>query len=136
MVINEDIFDDYGIPIYLKDNESFLKIKETLTRIGIASKHEKKLYQSCHILHKQGQYAIMHFKEMMELDGKETNITDNDLERRNTIVKLLQQWNLLDVVDEEDIERLVPINQIKIISFKEKNSYELITKYTFGRSKK
>lgn len=133
--MNDDVFDGYGVPVYLKDNDSFLKIKETLTRIGIASKRDKTLYQSCHILHKKGQYAIMHFKEMMELDGKRTDLTDNDLERRNTIAKLLRDWNLLSVIDDEDIERLVPVSQIKIISFKEKNDYNLISKYTFGSNK-
>lgn len=131
-----DVFDGYGVPVHLKDNDSFLKIKETLTRIGIASKRDRTLYQSCHILHKKGEYAIMHFKEMMELDGKQTDLTDNDLERRNTIAKLLQDWNLLTVIDEGDIERLVPVNQIKIIAFKEKHNYNLVAKYTFSSQNK
>lgn len=128
-----DIFDGLGVEISLKTQDDFLKIKETLTRIGVSSRKENKLYQSCHILHKRGRYAIMHFKELFELDGLESNISDNDVGRRNTIVSLLEEWELLDVVDpiEED-EPKANIKQIKIISHKDKGEWELIPKYHIG----
>ena len=102
----EDIFRGYGVEIELLEDDDFLKIKETLTRIGISSRKEKKLYQSCHILHKRGKYAILHFKELLSLDGLETNLSDNDIARRNTIVNLLEEWELLDIVNEDETEEV------------------------------
>lgn len=128
-----DIFNGLGVEVELIDVDSFLKIKETLSRIGIASKKENILYQSCHILHKQGHYAIMHFKEMFALDGKETDFSESDRGRRNTIANLLDEWNLLSVVDKTKTkEPLVPINQIKILPFSEKKNWRLVTKYSIG----
>jgi hypothetical protein len=125
------------LEVQLKDEESFLKIKETLTRIGVSSKKEKKLYQSCHILHKRGKYYIVHFKELFLLDGLTSDIDENDLGRRNTIGKLLDEWNLLTVVDKDKMNSmLAPINQIKIIPFKEKTEWELCPKYHIGKDKK
>jgi len=125
------------LEVQLKDEESFLKIKETLTRIGVSSKKEKKLYQSCHILHKRGKYYIVHFKELFLLDGLSSDIEENDLGRRNTIAKLLEEWNLLTVVDKDKMNSiLTPINQIKIIPFKEKTEWELCPKYHIGKGKK
>jgi len=122
------------IEIKLKTEEDFLKIKETLTRIGVASRKENTLYQSCHILHKQGKYYIVHFKELFLLDGKESSITENDIARRNTIIKLLAEWELLEVVDMNKIDEITaPLNQIKIIPFKEKFEWELVAKYTIGK---
>jgi hypothetical protein len=128
-----DIFEGLGVEINLKTQEDFLKIKETLTRIGVSSRKENKLYQSCHILHKRGRYAIMHFKELFELDGLDSNISDNDVGRRNTIANLLEEWGLLNVIDpiEED-EPKANIKQIKIISHKDKGEWELIPKYHIG----
>ena len=132
---NEDIFKGLGVEIKLNSEEDFLKIKETLTRIGISSRKEKKLYQSCHILHKRGRYTIMHFKELFEMDGLESNTSDNDIARRNTIVDLLEEWELLEVIDEgfED-EQMANIGQIKILSYKDKDDWELIPKYHIGNS--
>lgn len=130
-----NIFRGVGIEILLHHPDDFLKIKETLTRIGIASKKDNKLYQSCHILHKQGKYAIVHFKELFVLDGKESNITNEDITRRNTIVKLLEEWNLLDIVDRTEVNEEMPLNLIKIIPFKEKTKWDLISKYNVGRKK-
>jgi len=125
------------LEVQLKDEESFLKIKETLTRIGVSSKKEKKLYQSCHILHKRGKYYIVHFKELFLLDGLSSDIEENDLGRRNTIAKLLEEWNLLTVIDKDKMNSiLTPINQIKIIPFKEKTEWELCPKYHIGKGKK
>jgi hypothetical protein len=125
------------LEVQLKDEESFLKIKETLTRIGVSSKKEKKLYQSCHILHKRGKYYIVHFKELFLLDGLTSDIDENGLGRRNTIGKLLDEWNLLTVVDKDKMNSmLAPINQIKIIPFKEKTEWELCPKYHIGKDKK
>ncbi len=125
------------LEVQLKDEESFLKIKETLTRIGVSSKKEKKLYQSCHILHKRGKYYIVHFKELFLLDGLPSDIEENDIGRRNTIAKLLEEWNLLIVVDKDKMNSiLTPLNQIKIIPFKEKKDWELCPKYHIGKSKK
>jgi len=122
------------IEIKLKTEEDFLKIKETLTRIGVASRKENTLYQSCHILHKQGKYYIVHFKELFLLDGKESSITENDIARRNTIIKLLAEWELLEVIDMNKIDEITaPLNQIKIIPFKEKFEWELVAKYTIGK---
>lgn len=127
---------DSLIEVKIEEEEDFLKIKETLTRIGVASKKEKKLYQSCHILHKQGKYYIVHFKEMFLLDGKPSNFTDEDKGRRNKIIELLQDWDLLKVLDSEKIEEpLASMNQIKIINHKEKSEWLLEAKYNMGRKK-
>lgn len=120
--------------VTLNEYDDFLKIKETLTRIGISSKSDKTLYQSCHILHKQGRYAIVHFKELFLLDGKPSDFTEEDKARRNTIADLLAQWHLLTIVDKKAIEEpQAPVSQIKIIPFKEKNQWTLIPKYAIGR---
>lgn len=132
---NEEIFSGLGVGITLKTKDDFLKVKETLTRMGVSSKKEKKLYQSCHILHKRGHYAIMHFKEMLELDGLETNMDDTDIGRRNIIVKLLVEWGLVDPVDPEEYkEPMISLAQLKIIPHKEKKDWELIPKYHIGNS--
>lgn len=124
------------VEIILKNNEDFLKIKETLTRIGVASRKDRKLFQSCHILHKKGKYYIVHFKELFILDGKPNNFSDEDKGRRNTIVNLLTEWGLLSVVDEAVIQSpITPLSQIKIISHKEKGEWELIPKYNIGAKK-
>lgn len=121
------------VEVSLKNPEDFLKIKETLSRIGLASKKENTLYQSCHILHKQGKYYIVHFKELFLLDGKDSTLAEGDVARRNRIVTLLEEWELLDIVDPDKIEDLQsPLNQIKIIPFKEKSNWNLVTKYTIG----
>ena len=127
---------DTFVEVELQDPQNFLKIKETLTRIGVSSKTEKKLYQSCHILHKKGKYYIVHFKELFLLDGLSSNMDETDLGRRNTIAKLLEEWNLLTVVDKDKVNSiLTPINQIKIIPHKEKNEWELCPKYHIGKKK-
>tara|TARA_Y100001938_G_scaffold150286_1_gene240502 strand:+ start:3676 stop:4080 length:405 start_codon:yes stop_codon:yes gene_type:complete len=132
---NEDIFRGLGVEVTLKEKDDFLKVRETLTRIGISSRKENKLYQSCHILHKRGRYAIMHFKELFSLDGLDTDISQNDIARRNTISSLLEEWGLLDIVDEEtDDDQYASLGQIKIIPFKEKDDWELIPKYHIGNS--
>lgn len=132
----EDIFRGVGVEISLPNPDDFLKIKETLTRIGIASRREKKLYQSCHILHKQGRYAILHFKELFILDGKEDTFIEEDEARRNTIVNLLEEWGLLKVAHPEKTEEPVaPLSQIKVLSHKEKNQWELVSKYNIGKKK-
>ena len=124
------------VEVELPNEESFLKIKETLTRIGIASKKDRKLYQSCHILHKQGKYYIVHFKELFMLDGKVNNFSDEDKGRRNTIVKLLQQWGLIKAVNETQIEEpAAPLSQIKILPYKDKEEWELVAKYSIGKKK-
>lgn len=121
------------VEVSLKNPEDFLKIKETLSRIGLASKKENTLYQSCHILHKQGKYYIVHFKELFLLDGKDSTLAEGDVARRNRIVTLLEEWELLDIVNPDKIEDLQsPLNQIKIIPFKEKSNWNLVTKYTIG----
>ena len=119
--------------VLLKEPDDFLKIRETLSRIGVASRKEKKLYQSCHILHKQGRYFIVHFKELFALDGKDTNLSENDIGRRNTIVKLLSDWGLVTMKGTP--EPIAPLSQIKIISFKEKDEWMLETKYNIGKKK-
>ena len=130
----EDIFKGVGIEISLPTPDSFLKVKETLTRIGISSRKEKKLYQTCHILHKQGRYAILHFKELFILDGKKNTFTEEDLARRNTIVNLLEEWELVSITNTDKTESLVaPINQIKILSHKEKSDWTLEAKYNIGK---
>jgi hypothetical protein len=124
------------IEVTLPDAETFLKIKETLTRIGIASKKEKVLYQSCHILHKQGKYAICHFKELFALDGKPTNFTEDDIARRNTIANLLAEWKLVNLVDpSRSAEPVAPVSSIKILPFKEKKEWTLNSKYTVGKKR-
>lgn len=132
--MSEDIFEGYGVEITLRNQQDFLKIRETLTRIGVESKKSKTLFQSCHILHKRGRYAIMHFKELFLMDGKHADLCDNDLERRNTIVKLLNEWNLVDVVQAElfQFERTAPMSQIKIIPYRDKDDWSLEAKYTIG----
>ena len=132
----DDIFNGLGIEIELNERDDFLKVKETLTRIGVSSRKENKLYQSCHILHKRGRYVILHFKELFELDGLESNITDEDLGRRNTIVTLLEEWGLLKILDVEDAqEPKVSLAKMKIIPFKDKKNWELIPKYHIGKKK-
>jgi hypothetical protein len=125
------------LEVTFNDSENFLKIKETLTRIGISSKEQNKLYQSCHILHKKGKYYIVHFKEMFLLDGLDSDISENDIGRRNRIAKLLEEWGLLDIVDKQKSENpLVSLAQIKIVSFRDKKDWELICKYHVGTNKK
>lgn len=127
---------DSLVEVRLKNAEDFLKIKETLSRIGVASKKDKVLYQSCHILHKQGKYYITHFKELFLLDGKSSDFDDNDRGRRNTIVKLLEEWGLLDVVSTDKVvEPQAALSQIKIITFKEKDEWQLVPKYTIGKKR-
>jgi hypothetical protein len=123
------------VEVVLGEPDDFLKVRETLTRIGVASRKEKKIYQSCHILHKQGKYYIVHFKELFALDGKNTNLSLNDVQRRNRIIQLLSDWGLISVVDAEKISDLAPLNQIKVLSFKEKNDWTLESKYNIGRKK-
>jgi hypothetical protein len=130
----EDIFKGVGIEVSLPTPDSFLKVKETLTRIGISSRKEKKLYQTCHILHKQGRYAILHFKELFILDGKKNTFTEEDLARRNTIVNLLNEWGLVVITRENATGDIAaPINQIKILSHKEKSNWTLEAKYNIGK---
>jgi len=124
------------VEINLREPDDFLKVRETLTRIGVASRKEKKLYQSCHILHKQGKYYIVHFKELFALDGKYANITVNDVQRRNRIVKLLVDWGLVELLEEEKIFDIAPLNQIKVIAYKEKSEWTLEQKYNIGSKKK
>ena len=124
---------DKMVEVLLSEPDDFLKVRETLTRIGVASRKEKKLYQSCHILHKQGKYYIVHFKELFALDGKPTNITSNDLQRRNRISKLLSDWGLIEIVGSAD--DLAPLNQIKVLSFKDKGEWTLESKYNIGKKK-
>jgi hypothetical protein len=122
------------VEVTLAKNDDFLKVKETLTRIGLASKKDNTLYQSCHILHKQGKYYIVHFKELFALDGKPSDITENDIARRNTIANLLEEWELIDIVRQEQTDNpVVSLSQIKIIPFKEKNEWNLVTKYNIGK---
>ena len=121
------------LEVSLKEPDDFLKIRETLSRIGVASRRERKLYQSCHILHKQGRYYIVHFKELFALDGKATNLSDNDIARRNSIAKLLNDWGLVEIIGNTDM--VAPLSQIKIISFKEKNEWILETKYNIGKKR-
>jgi hypothetical protein len=121
------------LEVKLKEPDDFLKVRETLSRIGVASRKERKLYQSCHILHKQGRYYIVHFKELFALDGKETNINENDISRRNSIAVLLSDWGLIEILGET--EPRAPLSQIKVISFKEKNEWDLETKYNIGKKR-
>ena len=123
------------VEVTLGEPDDFLKVRETLTRIGVASRKEKKIYQSCHILHKQGKYYIVHFKELFALDGKNTNLSTNDVQRRNRIIQLLADWGLITIVTPTQISDLAPLNQIKVLSFKEKNDWTLESKYNVGRKK-
>ncbi len=123
------------LEITIADDNDFLKIKETLTRIGVASKKDKILYQSCHILHKQGRYYLVHFKELFALDGKPSNFSEDDRQRRNSIALLLEEWNLFKIVNKNLIESKAPLNQIKVLTFKEKADWDLQSKYTIGRKK-
>ena len=123
------------VEVQLNEPDDFLKVRETLTRIGVASRKEKKLYQSCHILHKQGRYFIVHFKELFALDGKHANLTSNDIQRRNRITQLLSDWGLIEVVKEDSISDIAPLNQIKVLAFKEKDEWTLETKYNIGKKK-
>ena len=133
----EDIFRGVGVEVTLPTPDSFLKIKETLTRIGISSRKDKKLFQSCHILHKKGRYSILHFKELFILDGKHNTFTEEDHARRNTIVNLLEERELVKIVDAEKTkDPVASLNQIKIISYKEKDDWELTVKYNIGNGKK
>jgi hypothetical protein len=131
---DDDIFDGLGVEVKLKNKEDFLKVKETLTRIGVSSKKDKKLYQSCHILHKRGRYAIMHFKEMFLLDGLDSDISEDDMGRRNTIVKLLVEWGLVEVIDPDEYkEPQLSLARMKIIPYGQKKEWELIPKYHIGK---
>ena len=123
------------LEVGLGEPDDFLKVRETLSRIGVASRKERKLYQSCHILHKQGKYYIVHFKELFALDGKHANLTVNDVQRRNRITQLLSDWGLVSVVEAERIEDIAPLNQIKVLSFKDKDDWILESKYNIGRKK-
>lgn len=133
--IVDDIFNGHGVEIKLT-GDNFLKVKETLTRIGVASKTEKKLFQSCHILHKQGRYAIVHFKELFSLDGKETNFSTEDVGRRNQIVKLLVEWGLVDIVNKSEQLSNQSMANIKVVSYRDKGEWELVPKYTIGNKRK
>jgi hypothetical protein len=124
---------DSMLEVTLAEPDNFLKVRETLTRIGIASKKDNTLYQSCHILHKQGRYFIVHFKELFALDGKDSNITSGDIERRNAIAALLQDWELLKIVNASKAENKASISQIKVVAFKEKNDWNLVAKYNIGK---
>ena len=122
------------VEVTLVEQDDFLKVRETLTRIGVSSRKEKVLYQSCHILHKQGKYYIVHFKELFALDGKPSNISENDIQRRNAIANLLEEWGLIKVLNKHIlVDNIAPLHQIKIISFKEKDQWELIAKYNIGK---
>jgi len=127
---------DQMIEITLNEPDDFLKVRETLTRIGVASRKEKKIYQSCHILHKQGRYYIVHFKELFALDGKHANLTQNDVQRRNRIIQLLCDWGLVTVLTPEKVTDIAPLNQIKVLAYKEKGEWILETKYNIGKKKK
>ena len=126
---------DHMVEVTLNEPDDFLKVRETLTRIGVASRKEKKLYQSCHILHKQGRYYIVHFKELFALDGKTANLTQNDVQRRNRITQLLSDWGLITIVNDETITDIAPLNQIKVLAYKEKGEWELESKYNIGKKK-
>ena len=127
---------DQMIEITLNEPDDFLKVRETLTRIGVASRKEKKIYQSCHILHKQGKYYIVHFKELFALDGKRANLTQNDVQRRNRIIQLLSDWGLITIMNVSKITDIAPLNQIKVLAYKEKHEWILETKYNIGKKKK
>jgi hypothetical protein len=138
-VVNEPIViwsQDQMIEVILNEPDDFLKVRETLTRIGVASRKEKKIYQSCHILHKQGRYYLVHFKELFALDGKHANLTVNDVQRRNRIIQLLADWGLITIVKPEGITDIAPLNQIKVLAYKDKADWILETKYNIGAKKK
>jgi hypothetical protein len=139
MTVDETVYYDWTadsmLEVTLPEPDNFLKVKETLTRIGIASRKERRLYQSCHILHKQGRYFLVHFKELFALDGKESNLTTNDVERRNTVAVLLEDWGLLKVLTPAQAEPQASLSQIKVLAFKEKNEWELVPKYNIGKKK-
>jgi len=126
---------DKMVEVVLAEPDDFLKVRETLTRIGVASRKEKKLYQSCHILHKQGKYYIVHFKELFALDGKRANLSINDVQRRNRIIQLLADWGLIEVIKPDAISDIAPLNQIKVIAYKEKGEWVLETKYNIGKKR-
>lgn len=123
------------VEVKLVNQDDFLKVRETLTRIGVASRKDQTLYQSCHILHKQGRYFIVHFKELFALDGKHADLTENDLQRRNTVAHLLEDWGLVDIVDPDVCEDTAPLSQIKVLSFGEKRDWNLVAKYNIGKKK-
>jgi hypothetical protein len=127
---------DMMVEVILNEPDDFLKVRETLTRIGVASRKEKKLYQSAHILHKQGRYYITHFKELFALDGKHANLTVNDIQRRNRIIRLISDWGLVSIVDQDKVMDIAPLNQIKVIAYKEKNEWILEQKYNIGKKVK
>tara|TARA_B000000557_G_C20672279_1_gene399385 strand:- start:349 stop:786 length:438 start_codon:yes stop_codon:yes gene_type:complete len=127
---------DQMVEVTLTEPDDFLKVRETLTRIGVASRKEKKIYQSCHILHKQGRYFVVHFKELFALDGKKANLTVNDVQRRNRIAQLLVDWGLVGIVDSTRIQDIAPLNQIKVLAYKDKGDWILETKYNIGAKKK
>ena len=127
---------DQMVEIFLSEPDDFLKVRETLTRIGVASRKEKKLYQSCHILHKQGRYFIVHFKELFALDGKHANLTINDVQRRNRIAKLLADWGLITIVKPDSVMDIAPLNQIKVLAYKDKSDWILEQKYNIGKKGK
>tara|TARA_B100000287_G_scaffold187715_1_gene177522 strand:- start:88 stop:507 length:420 start_codon:yes stop_codon:yes gene_type:complete len=137
MTISEEVkwTADSMVEVGLKEPDDFLKVRETLTRIGVASRKEKKLYQSCHILHKQGRYFIVHFKELFALDGKKANLSINDVQRRNRIVQLLGDWGLVSVTSKETIADVAPLSQIKVLAYKEKGDWTLESKYNIGKKK-
>jgi hypothetical protein len=124
---------DMMIEVLLNEPDDFLKVRETLTRIGVASRKEKKLYQSCHILHKQGRYYLVHFKELFALDGKHANLTVNDVQRRNRIIRLLSDWGLVNIVKEESVVDIAPLNQIKVLAYRDKGDWILEQKYNIGK---
>ena len=130
-----DLPDYAPLEVLLIQPDDFLKVRETLTRIGVASRKDKILYQSCHILHKQGKYYIVHFKELFALDGKQADLSDNDLERRNTIAKLLSDWGLVKIIDNTKFTDLAPLSQIKVIAYKDKHEWDLQTKYNIGKKR-
>ena len=127
---------DQMVEISLNEPDDFLKVRETLTRIGVASRKEKKIYQSCHILHKQGRYFLVHFKELFALDGKHANLTANDVQRRNRIAQLLADWGLVEVLNADQIKDIAPLNQIKVLAYRDKGDWILETKYNIGSKKK
>ena len=134
-MVESDIFRGYGVEVLLEEPDDFLKIVETLTRIGVLSRDRARLIQSCHILHKRGRYRILHFKELFCLDGAESSLSEDDIARRNRIVKLLEQWNLLQIQSTE-LEPIADLSKIKVIPFKDKEKYELVSKYSVGKRKK
>ena len=127
---------DEMVEVTLNEPDDFLKVRETLTRIGVASRKEKKIYQSCHILHKQGKYYLVHFKELFALDGKHANLTQNDVQRRNRIAQLLADWGLINIVEASKIQDVAPLNQIKVLAYRDKGDWILETKYNIGSKKK